>query len=139
MSHEYHDQLRMALFGNESLRMWGKEALIRDREEIIEDALREIRRDLEEIFDNEFKEYLADADEEDGDMENAVVYFDGDIGAAISFATYGEAVREAEIRWAHLTAAERRRFSSPGCYFGVGTVFANSDIDLVLDMTQKVE
>lgn len=64
MSREYYNELRMALFGDESLRMWGKEALIRDREEIIEDALREIRRDLEGVFDNEFEEYLTELDEE---------------------------------------------------------------------------
>lgn len=81
----------------------------------------------------------TEEDEEDGDIENALAYYDGNTGAVIPFATYEEAVREAEIRWAHLTAAERRKFSAPGCYFGVGTVFANGDIDLVLDLTSEEE
>lgn len=63
MSRDYNNELRMALFGCESLDMWGKDALIRDREEIIEDALKEIRMDLECIFDNEVEEYLAELEE----------------------------------------------------------------------------
>ena len=64
MPRAYHEVLRAALFGDESLRMWGKETLIRDREEFIGDALKMIREDLEEMFDREFEEFLTDLWEE---------------------------------------------------------------------------
>lgn len=66
MSREYYNELRMAMFGDESLSAWGKEVLLRNREEFIEDGLKEIRMDLELVFSRELDKYLAELEAEEG-------------------------------------------------------------------------
>lgn len=64
MSREYYNELRMAMFGDESLSAWGREVLLRNREEFIEDGLKEIRMDLELVFGKELDRYLAELEAE---------------------------------------------------------------------------
>ena len=65
MSREYYNELRMAMFGDESLSAWGREVLLRNREEFIEDGLKEIRMDLELVFSKELDKYLAELEAEE--------------------------------------------------------------------------
>ena len=44
-------------------------------------------------------------------MQYILVYYDGNTGAKIKYPTIEEAIREAEIKWDHLTDHDKARYS----------------------------
>lgn len=60
MDRRYYNDLKMGLFGDEPLEVWGEEILLNERDRFIEDALKLLREDLEFAYDMAVGEYLAE-------------------------------------------------------------------------------
>ena len=58
MDRRYYEDLKKGLFGDTPLEVWGKEALLNEKDRFIEDALLQLREDLEIVYETAVYEYI---------------------------------------------------------------------------------